>query len=68
MCDQCDSSGGVIRLARKVWSLILRWRRWRYERSLLAAMTGAELKDVGISRADAHEELRRSFWSRGSRG
>lgn len=68
MCDQCDSSGGVIRLARKVWGLILRWRRWRYERSLLASMTGAELKDVGISRADAHEELRRSFWSRRSRG
>ncbi|WP_407651809.1 DUF1127 domain-containing protein [Halopseudomonas oceani] len=54
----------VGRLAGRAWRLVGRWRRWRYERSLLAAMTGAELKDVGISRADAHEELRRSFWSR----
>lgn len=64
MCNQSVGGGRAVLLARKAWGMVQRWRRWRYERSLLAGMTGAELKDAGISRADVHEELRRSFWSR----
>lgn len=65
MCDQAvgERSSGL--LARG-WRLVQHWRRWQYERSVLASMTGAELKDVGLSRADVQEELRRSFWSRRS--
>lgn len=64
MCNQAVSERGGL-LARG-WRLVQRWRRWQYERSVLASMTGAELKDVGFSRAEVQEELRRSFWSRRS--
>lgn len=61
-------AGRVILLWRAGWSALGRWRRWCYERRLLAGMTEAEMSDVGISLADVHEELRRPFWSRRPRG
>ena len=33
------------------------WRRRRYEHGLLASMSASQLQDVGITRADAMEEL-----------
>lgn len=35
----------------------------RRSRLALAEMTDEQLKDIGISRYDAHQEARRSFWN-----
>jgi uncharacterized protein YjiS (DUF1127 family) len=68
MC-KCVGRGGCAALVWRAGRRALGgWRRWCYERRLLATMTEAEMKDVGISLADAHEELRRPFWSRRPRG
>ncbi len=34
----------------------------RKQRRILAALGDQELRDIGISRADAEHEARRSFW------
>lgn len=44
------------------------WRRRRYEHGLLASMSAAQLQDVGITRADAMEELAKPWWRRNTRG
>ncbi|UJJ32917.1 DUF1127 domain-containing protein [Halopseudomonas maritima] len=44
------------------------WRRRRYELELLAGMDAAQLQDIGITRADALEELARPWWRRNTRG
>ena len=57
------------RLARRVKGAFLavakcigRWQRLAYERRLLAAMDDHQLKDIGISRAEAAQESARPFW------
>ncbi len=44
------------------------WRRRRYELGLLASMDAAQLRDIGVTRADALEELARPWWRRNTRG
>ncbi len=38
------------------------WRRRARERSELAAMNAPDLRDIGISRAQAEFEIRKPFW------
>ncbi len=38
------------------------WRRRARERSELAAMNAHDLRDIGISRAEAEFEIRKPFW------
>ncbi len=41
---------------------VARWRRRARERSELAAMNAHDLRDIGISRAQAEFEIRKPFW------
>ncbi len=41
---------------------IARWRKLHYERIQLASLSDDALKDIGLSRADAYEEINRPFW------
>jgi len=47
---------------RSAWRRLRRWQRLSYERRLLASLSQGQLKDIGISRADALNEARRPFW------
>ncbi len=49
------------RLAR-VRAAFALWRRRARERSELAAMNAHDLRDIGISRAEAEFEIRKPFW------
>jgi uncharacterized protein YjiS (DUF1127 family) len=39
-----------------------RWADRAAKRRILAGMSDAQLKDIGVSRADAHAESRKPFW------
>jgi uncharacterized protein YjiS (DUF1127 family) len=41
---------------------IARWRKLHHERIQLASLSDDALKDIGLSRADAYEEINRPFW------
>lgn len=41
---------------------IQRWHRLSYERRLLASLDQHQLRDIGISRAEAQRESARPFW------
>ncbi len=45
----------------KVWTVALRWHDlWRSRRALLR-LSDAHLRDIGLTRAMARDEVRRSF-------
>ncbi|MEH6567361.1 MAG: DUF1127 domain-containing protein [Halopseudomonas sp.] len=44
------------------WRQLARWHRLSYERRLLASLSDGQLKDIGISRAEALQEADRPFW------
>ena len=51
--------GGVLRrLAARLWL----YRQIQSERMQLLALTDRELRDIGISRYDAHKEAEKPFW------
>lgn len=53
------------RPARPLAELLKLMRRWvevSRQRSVLAAMTEDQLRDIGITRADADAEAARPFW------
>lgn len=50
--------GSFLAVAKRIG----RWQRLAYERRLLAAMDEHQLKDIGISRAEAAQESARPFW------
>ena len=49
-------------LARAVWCQFKRWHELARQRRQLAALDEAALKDIGLSRADALQEVERPFW------
>tara|TARA_R110002111_G_scaffold60179_1_gene100729 strand:- start:2669 stop:2917 length:249 start_codon:yes stop_codon:yes gene_type:complete len=49
-------------LAFKAWLKLRRWQRVSYERRLLLTMSDAQMKDIGVSRAEAMNEAVRPFW------
>ncbi len=55
---KCHSSGRLTQV-RAAFAL---WRRRARERSELAAMNAHDLRDIGISRAEAEFEIRKPFW------
>ena len=45
------------------WIALLKiWRRRAYERQVLATMSDAMLRDIGITRCDAMNEASKPFW------
>jgi len=49
-------------LAKAVWHQLKRWHDLARQRRQLAALDNAALKDIGLSRADALQEVERPFW------
>lgn len=49
-------------LARALWHQLKRWHELARQRRQLAALSDAALKDLGLSRADALQEVERPFW------
>jgi uncharacterized protein YjiS (DUF1127 family) len=49
-------------LAKAVWRQFKRWHELAEQRRRLAALGDAALKDIGLSRADALQEVERPFW------
>ncbi|MFV1873938.1 MAG: DUF1127 domain-containing protein [Oleiphilus sp.] len=71
------SNSWVVRLPRQIRCLLIRrvslwvrarWRRWIFakqiasQRSRLAQLDAAQLRDIGISESEAKEEFSRGFW------
>ena len=42
--------------------LLIRWQERAFERKRLAAMDDHVLRDIGLSRADIDQEVRKPFW------
>ncbi|MGH7079342.1 MAG: DUF1127 domain-containing protein, partial [Acetobacteraceae bacterium] len=49
----------VLRGVKKHWA---RWLAWRRQRAALMSLSDAELKDIGISRAQASFEFSSPYW------
>ncbi|WP_372876141.1 DUF1127 domain-containing protein [Pseudomonas sp.] len=49
-------------LAKAVWHQFKRWHELARQRRQLASLGDAALKDIGLSRADALQEVERPFW------
>jgi uncharacterized protein YjiS (DUF1127 family) len=49
-------------IAKTVFALLVEWSRRDRERDALAALTGRELRDIGITRVDAAREFEKPFW------
>ena len=49
-------------LARALWRRLKRWHELARQRRQLAALSDAALKDLGLSRADALQEVDRPVW------
>jgi uncharacterized protein YjiS (DUF1127 family) len=47
---------------RGLFQAIARWQTLHHERRLLATLSDAALKDIGLSRADVAQETHRHFW------
>jgi uncharacterized protein YjiS (DUF1127 family) len=45
-----------------LWSKLALWRERSQSRNRLASMDGAALKDIGLSRCDAWQEVNKPFW------
>lgn len=52
-------SASVLRGVRKQWA---RWSAWRRQRAALLSLSDVELKDIGISRAQANFEYNNAYW------
>ena len=47
---------------RTLWRRLARWYELGRQRRILAALSDSALKDLGLSRADIHQESERPFW------
>lgn len=52
-------SGSMLRGVKKHWA---RWLAWRRQRAALLSLSDADLKDMGISRAQAKFEYNIAYW------
>lgn len=63
-----SKGGGSVRLARDLAlglaDLLYLWQRRLRDRDALLTMSTAQLKDIGLSRADALDEAEKPFWRR----
>ena len=62
MKGQTGCAGWTKRPLSGLFQAIARWQVLRYERRLVATLSDAALKDIGLSRADALQEIERPFW------
>ena len=53
---------GLRATLRSVIDMLRLWRRRARERSELARLTERDLRDIGISRADAQQTISKSTW------
>ncbi|WP_070888133.1 DUF1127 domain-containing protein [Pseudomonas argentinensis] len=51
-----------IRWLKKHAARVRRWQHLAYERQLLASLSDAALKDLGLSRSELFRETQRPFW------
>jgi uncharacterized protein YjiS (DUF1127 family) len=49
-------------MLRRGLRLVGLWRRRMRDRRRLAVLTDRDLRDIGLSRSDAHWEYRKPFW------
>ena len=49
-------------LVEAIWHQLKRWHELARQRRHLASLSDAALKDIGLSRADALQEVERPFW------
>ena len=56
-----SDAGRLLRLARQLQHLALRWRRTRTEEAELAAMDNRMLADIGMSRCEVARYARRGW-------
>ncbi len=53
---------GLLRLFSACFSLLLLWQERSRQRRHLAEMEHYLLKDMGLTQADVHREVGKSFW------
>ena len=49
-------------LWRATWGRVTRWLELHRQRQQLASLSDTMLHDLGLSRADTHQEIERHFW------
>ena len=52
----------IARRQLRVGDTLQEWRERRQQRGSLGRMTDFMLKDIGLSRGDAHREIAKRFW------
>ncbi|RTY65754.1 DUF1127 domain-containing protein [Pseudomonas veronii] len=62
MKGQTGCAGWTKRPLSGLFQAIARWQVLRHERRLVATLSDAALKDIGLSRADVEHEAHRHFW------
>jgi uncharacterized protein YjiS (DUF1127 family) len=55
-------AGGWRGMWHDAWARIAQWRVLHAQRSQLARLDDRMLKDIGLTRVDAHQETRKWFW------
>ncbi len=55
----------LMRSINKVWATVKAWQEVSWQRRELINLSDHQLKDIGISRADAQREANRHFWDIG---
>lgn len=68
LCHRTPEPRGLVAALGEAWVIIADVvRRWRFRarsRAELAVMSDRDLRDIGLSRADANREGRKAFWKR----
>ena len=61
--EACARPGGLRAMLHRVWRSCHAWRVTRHTRHALLEMTDEQLRDIGVSRAEAMREIRKSvYW------
>lgn len=57
-----DVATGIVRRFTQAWSILELSLSVSRQRRQLAGLSNEALKDLGLTRSDAHREARRHFW------
>ncbi len=57
-----DSAGSIARHLSRLRTLLRLWRQRRRGRAALASFDDRMLRDIGITRMEAHYEINKPFW------